>query len=155
MESHNSPRYAPTRNNVRMQTVGERIVMLRKARGMSTSELARAIGVKQPSMWNIESGRTKKLRGDTLAKLCEVLGASPQTILRGIGMSNEAALMEAELLALWRSMDDAQREHVIAIARAMAGQTRPFRTDSAKPDPVSKTSEMAPATSPQTLPVRP
>ena len=45
-----------------MTTPGERIRQAREARGLSQTDLARRVGVKQPSIQNIENGRTKDPR---------------------------------------------------------------------------------------------
>jgi len=103
-----------------MTSMGARIKALREAQGLSITEAARRIGIKQPSMSNIESGKTVKLRGDTLSAICRVFGASPDFILRGYANSTEATLMESELVRLWRAMPEDQRPHVLAVIRAMA-----------------------------------
>lgn len=45
-----------------MTTPGERIRQAREAKGLSQTDLARRVGVKQPSIQNIENGRTKDPR---------------------------------------------------------------------------------------------
>jgi transcriptional regulator with XRE-family HTH domain len=47
---------------------------LRKARGLSQTELARRLGVTQPAVAKIESGRAKNLELKTLAKFVAALG---------------------------------------------------------------------------------
>lgn len=102
---------------------------------MSPSELARAIGIKQPSMHNIESGKTKKLRGDTLAGLCRVLNISPEALLAGAHQSSESLLHESELTAIWRRLTPEDRDHLLAIARALASRMTPRKTAGAPPSP--------------------
>ena len=45
-----------------MTSPGERIRQAREAKGLSQTDLARQVGVKQPSIQNIENGRTKDPR---------------------------------------------------------------------------------------------
>ena len=125
----NSPIYAFLSDAQAVQTTGQLIVTLRMARGMSQPALAKAIGISQPSMHAIESGKTKKLRGDTLAGLCRVLNVSPDVLLGKRRLpNNEALLHEAELVSIWRSLTHEAQMHMLAVARALAGSVppRPF-----------------------------
>jgi transcriptional regulator with XRE-family HTH domain len=106
---------------MRATTVGDRVKALRIAHGMKPSELAKRVGISHPSLFNIEAGLTKKLRGDTLAGLCRVLHVPPDVILHGRGANTiESVLHESELLAIWRELDNEHREHMLALARALA-----------------------------------
>ncbi len=124
MSSRNRHNNESGRDTVAVSTIAARIIALRQARGLSTTELARSCGISQPSMHNIESGRTKTLRGRTLAELARVLGASPDVIL-GKGSFTEAELHEAELLSLWRSLGDSQHQNILSIMRSLVGATQP------------------------------
>jgi len=109
-----------------MHDIGALIVTLRKSRGLSQPGLAKAIGVSQPSMHAIETGKTKKLRGDTLAGLCRVLNITPDVLLGKRRLpSSEALLHEAELLSIWRSLKEETQAHLLAVARALAGALPP------------------------------
>jgi transcriptional regulator with XRE-family HTH domain len=113
--------YCRPRNTLGVSTIGERIRTLRISRRLSQPELAQRIGIKQPSLHNIESDKTKTLRGETLAGLCRELNVSPDVLLgkRKI-VSEEALLHEAEMIGLFRSMPHEAQNHVLAIARALA-----------------------------------
>ena len=50
------------------------LVELRKARGLSQTELGRRLGVTQPAVAKIESGRVKNLELKTLVKFVAALG---------------------------------------------------------------------------------
>ena len=95
-----------------MPTIGQRVRALRTARGISQARLAKLVGISQPALSMIERGDTATLRADTLDGLCRALGATTDMILRGTGnhAGNEAALLEAELLHVWRSLDCADRD---------------------------------------------
>lgn len=127
MLERNSHIYCGAAETFGMPSMGDRIVDLRTALGLSQPELARRIGIKQPSLHNIESGKTKTLRGATLAGLCRVLNVTPEILLQGSrrARSNESVLHEAELLAIWRSLTDADRTHLLAVARALASRPKP------------------------------
>lgn len=104
-----------------MASLGEKIKALRLAHGWSQPELAKKVGISQPSLHNIESGKTRTIRGATLAGLCRVLNVTPEVLLGNKrSVSEEAVLHEAEVVALWRSMSEDARAHVLAVARALA-----------------------------------
>jgi transcriptional regulator with XRE-family HTH domain len=88
-------------------SIGERIAALRKDKGWNQAELARRIGVKQPSIWLIESGNTKSLRADTLMRLASALDSNPYYIWTGFGPSVAAIdpnAEEAQAVDLYRRL---------------------------------------------------
>ena len=88
--------------------------------GLSQPALAKMVGIKQPSLSNIERDQTEKLRGDTLAGLCKALGVTPAQLLEGTGAADPSLLtQEAEILAIWRALTPADRDHLIVVARAL------------------------------------
>lgn len=107
--------------------MGKRIAMLRESRGLSAAELARRIGIKQPSLWAIEHDETLTLKGSTLVALCEELHTTADFILRGgseaVGI--QLAAMEAELLFVLRSLAPEKRVALIEYARYLKGQQAP------------------------------
>lgn len=108
-----------------MATIGERIKTLRKARRLSQPALARLVGISQPSLANIEADKTKTLRGETLAGLCRVLDVAPDVLLGKRRVPSEESLLhESELLGLWRALSEANQEHLLAVARALATKPR-------------------------------
>src|SRR6266850_6755817 len=62
------------------QKVGERIRVKRKERGLSQEGLAKAIGLKRPSMSNIEKGRQNILL-HTFCDIAETLNSTASTLL--------------------------------------------------------------------------
>lgn len=130
--------YHDAREDRRMPSIGTRIAALRAARGLDQTELARRIGISQPSMSNIESGKTQRLRGDTLAGLCRELHVHPDVILKGTAArTTESTLMESEVLGLWRALTPQDQEHLLAVARALAARR-------AAPKPASPPAKPAP-----------
>lgn len=138
----NSPVYGARMQSWHMPTIGARVAALREARGLSQPELAKRIGISQPSLFNIENGRTKTLRGKTLAGLCRELGTTPEVILEGKRTASmEAMLHEQELLSCWRALTPADQEHLLAIARALRDRMRPPsspRPDAAPSAPITR-----------------
>jgi transcriptional regulator with XRE-family HTH domain len=106
-------------------TTGQKVKTLRQARRLSQPALAKLVGISQPSLANIESDKTKTLRGETLAGLCRVLNVSPDVLLgRRRVSSDESLLHESELIGLWRSLSQANQEHLLAIARALGAKPK-------------------------------
>jgi len=67
-------------------TIGGRIIRARDAVGLSTSQLARRLGVKTQTLHNWETDRTEP-RANRLTMLAGVLNVSPTWILVGRGES--------------------------------------------------------------------
>jgi transcriptional regulator with XRE-family HTH domain len=110
-----------------MSSIGKRVAELRERRGLSAAELARRIEIKQPSIWAIENGTTKSLRGNTLTRLCEELRTTADYLLRGMAGPGglELAVMEAELTFTIRALSAEKRIALIEYARFLMGQQRP------------------------------
>lgn len=127
-------------------SIGQTIARLRKARQLSQPELARRVGISQPSLSNIENDKTETLRGETLAGLCRELGVLPDTILRSAPNTNPTAVaQEAELTAIWRVLTTEDRGHLLAAARAFRERMMPGRLSSVAADP-DKIRELSSAT---------
>lgn len=62
------------------ESIGARIARLRREKGMTQVELARALDVSQPVVSDYEND-VIKLSGETIAALCPILGASADEIL--------------------------------------------------------------------------
>jgi transcriptional regulator with XRE-family HTH domain len=63
-------------------TLGERIKQVREELRLKPAEFAREIGVKQPSLWDLENGETKNPSAETLQRMKERYGVSPDYIMR-------------------------------------------------------------------------
>jgi len=71
-----APPHRPKRPTQGEATIVQQLVKLRKARGLSQTQLARKIGVTQPAIAKIEALRVKHLRLDTVSRAAQALGAS-------------------------------------------------------------------------------
>lgn len=95
-----------------MLTLAERAVRARNEKGLKPAEAARLIGIKAPSLWEIEHGETKSIRGKTLVKMAALYGVSERWLNEGIGpmhptpeeqgarLSAEAAKIAADWMLL-------------------------------------------------------
>ncbi len=69
-----------------MSTLGDRLKTVRKERGVSQADLARAVGARQSSINDIESGRNKT--SIYLVKIANVLNVDPVWLENGSGSIN-------------------------------------------------------------------
>lgn len=63
--------------------MGERIRMLRLARGLSQDQLSKKLGVTVGAVSQWESGATENIRLRTFLELCEVLVVTPHYLVLG------------------------------------------------------------------------
>lgn len=69
-------------DNEFLKTMGQRIMVRRKAQRMTQEELAEKLGVSTQMISNLELGK-KAIRPENLAKVCVILGLSADFILTG------------------------------------------------------------------------
>lgn len=67
------------------QTMGDRIKLLRQAKGWSQGDLAGRVGVTAGAISHWESGLTKNIKLETFLRLCEELGTAPHYLIFGPG----------------------------------------------------------------------
>ena len=61
----------------------DRVRQRRKELGLTQVQLAKAAGIRQPSLSNIEKGQTHGLKGDTLMRLAAALGVDAEYLRTG------------------------------------------------------------------------
>lgn len=77
------------------RTIGNRLLAMRKKRGLTQAEVAELAGLSDRTYADIERG-TVNMRLETLLHICRVYGATPDEILVS---ELDASLPESELLA--------------------------------------------------------
>lgn len=117
-----------TRKNQCMDTIGSRIKARRKKLGLTQVDLAVSIGIKQPSLSDIENNVTQDMAATTLAGLCRELRVTPEYVVFGIGPDEDEnlALQEAELLYILRMMPIESREQLVNTARSFVVSLKPI-----------------------------
>ena len=115
-----------------MSTMGERVAALREEAGLKQTELARRIGIRQPSLSSIESNQTKRIAGETLAGLCRELRTTAKYILDGAGPAHppqvEIAEMSAASKAFLRYFNDLtpeEQQKIAEVAKVITGRAVP------------------------------
>jgi transcriptional regulator with XRE-family HTH domain len=71
---------SPENNDEDWVKLAEVVKRYREARGLSQEELGRRIGISKAAISSIEIGRTKSLKGPTLAGLCREFGITPDEL---------------------------------------------------------------------------
>lgn len=104
-----------------MENIGGRVKALRMAQGWSQTEAATHLSIKQPSLADIESGKTKSLAGLTLATMCRVFHTTAEYLMFGTAPHEdpELPLIEAEMLYMLRGMSPERRSALLESARGM------------------------------------
>ena len=121
-------------------------IALAQKRGGSQSDMARACGVKQPSVSAWLSGRTKTLKASTLLKAAKYLGVLPRWLAEGLGPMRDVEPISTAVLAKdpgaiespgwpfrsitsveWLSLAPELRAMVEGYARGLMSSTPPLR----------------------------
>ena len=95
-------------------TLGGRIVYAREAQDLTTSQLARRMGIKTETLQEWETDRAEP-RSNRLLTLAGMLNVSPTRLLTGAGESPVDALTETEMMHIRESIER-MREQVLAVA---------------------------------------
>lgn len=88
----NEPDEAQTAGGRAGEAFGDRLQRLRKAQGLSLSQVAEALGVSKPTVWAWEHGRARPL-ADRIDALAQALGTSAQDLVSGADTSELADLL--------------------------------------------------------------
>lgn len=113
-----------------MGTMGDRVRALRKAQKLSQAELAKRIGITQPSLSLIESGHTASLAGETLYGLCRELGTTDQYILHGTMQPDpEVTKLQNELIRILNMLPPEARPALLCAARGILDAQMSGRRD--------------------------
>jgi len=95
-------------------TLGGRIVYAREAQELTTSQLARRLGIKTATLHGWETDRSEP-RSNRLNTLAGMLNVSPTWLLTGAGESPIDALTETEMMHI-RATVERLREQALTIA---------------------------------------
>jgi transcriptional regulator with XRE-family HTH domain len=66
-----------------METMGDRIKMLRQSKGLNQSQLADAVGVSREAVSQWENGATENIKLQPFLRLYAILGTSPEYLVYG------------------------------------------------------------------------
>lgn len=118
-----------------LDTFAKRLVFWRLRRGFEhQGQFATLVGIKQPSLSELEKGKSDNPAASTLLRLCDLLGLHPQYLLYGTGAPeglNFSAIngIEAQLVMVLRQLPPAQRDALLIDANAMLERARAPKTN--------------------------
>ena len=107
-----------------MNTLGERLIYVRKRNGYTQNSLAEAIGVSRGVIFNIEKNKTVP-QAIVVNAICQTLGINKDWLLRGTGRmedTNEILLSTkilAELYQVSSELSEDEQFYLLDIARAL------------------------------------
>ncbi len=106
-------------------SMGERIALLRRERGLSQAALATATGVSRSAVAQWETDRSGQVNGN-LVRIAEVLDVSLEVLLHGEEARGPQGLTgdELALLRLYRACEAGQRADLLRQARSFTRQPR-------------------------------
>jgi transcriptional regulator with XRE-family HTH domain len=128
MSSLHSDANSDSLDNGDMSLIGRRVRARRNELGLKQGDLARLVGITQPSLSLIESGDTKSLRGTTLVGLARALKTSTRWIMTGKGpheVDPQLSAQEEELLQIFINLTDQNRKALLATGKALEGAQPP------------------------------
>lgn len=104
-----------------MDTPGQRVKWLREEKKMPQLTLAKAIGIKQPSLSQLERGKSKSPAASTLLRIAAVLEANPEWIMHGRGHPFEIDAVESdsEMRDVFSQLSPAHQAAILAAAKAL------------------------------------
>lgn len=86
-------------------TLGSRVKALREEKGYSQNALARAVGIKQPSLWAIEHDKVEDPSSSIIHRLAEVLGTTPDYLLKKVGPRHRGDAAPQDIQAIRTIVD--------------------------------------------------
>lgn len=105
-------------------TVGDRVRWLREQKKMSQGTLCKLIGIRQPSLSALESGRSHRPNAANLMRIAAALDANPDWIVTGNGdpwkVSTPPASGAGDLLEIYNRLDARSQAMLLAAARAIS-----------------------------------
>lgn len=116
-------------------TLGGRLRTLRKSRGYTQLEMAKAMGISQGNYSSIENGVTRDPAASVIARACKFLHTTAEYLMFGAGNTADAQeliLMEQEAVFLLRNAKPQSRELAMRSLRAIT--TEPGTRSNPFPD---------------------
>jgi transcriptional regulator with XRE-family HTH domain len=104
------------------KSVGERIRSLRVDRKLSQEALAKLLGIKQGSLTQLETGKSKAPSSKTLTKLARVFEVDPEWLMTGKGPQQVVSALsekESELVLSFRQLSEEGQDYILSRVRAI------------------------------------
>jgi transcriptional regulator with XRE-family HTH domain len=111
--------YLDGMDTTNVQSFGDRIRTLRKARDLTQMQLAEYVGVSQTAVGAWESGKREVPKGDNLLRLAEALGFDANELMVVTGNSPKESTEEVHLLAAFRVLPKERQLIAIKLLEAL------------------------------------
>lgn len=109
-----------------MQIISQRLISAREENGLSQREMAESLGLSHVGYGAFERGRTLP----SIDYLMEIARITHKPITYFLGIDNDRlSTDEAELLELYRVLNDDRRRFVLGFARMAVQQDRKLETE--------------------------
>lgn len=128
-----------------MDDIGQRIRKLRLERKLTQGQLAKAIGITQGSLTQLETGKSKSPASTTLTELARVFEVDPDWLMTGKGSPQAPVALsdkEAELVLVFRELSTEGQDYVIGRAKSVQ------RDERAAAGPRRRTTDQPPKVAP-------
>lgn len=112
-----------------VSTIADRVAKAREALGLAPADFAKLLGIKQPTLWQLENGKSKRPRADTLMAMAAA-GINPDYIMKNKG---PILLAEFERTADEQAIVESMRELADEERAQVRNLIRLFRRNSGKP----------------------
>lgn len=109
------------------KAVGKRVEGLREDRGWTQPVLAAMAGISQPTLWAIENGQTKEVTARSLIGIARALETTWEYLWDG-AEDADGSEQEAELVSIFRRLQEPGRLAVLQSARSVLSVTPPRQT---------------------------
>lgn len=110
-----------------METWNKRLTQAREDLGWSKTKLAQEVGVSNPTVTDWENGDIKKLEGENLLKICDVLHVRPRWLQFGEGSMRDS-YSDPKIKAVLSAMQDLpeyKKDILVQTSTALAEQPKP------------------------------
>lgn len=110
-----------------METINGRIKSLRLSMRLTQVQLADRCAVTQPTIANIERGRTTEIKGSLLLKLAQQLNTTTIYLIHGAKDENshEDSMIQSELTAIFGKLSIEDKQVLVRTARGLLQTTSP------------------------------
>lgn len=109
-------------NSGMAKTFGQRLKELREARKLTQDQVAQAVGIKQGSFTQLETGKSKRPSSVTLTRLGRYFEVDPEWLLTGKGQQTPVETFseaETELILLFRALSKVGQDYILGRAKAI------------------------------------
>lgn len=110
-----------------METINRRVKSLRLSMRLTQVQLADRCGVTQPTIANIERGRTTEIKGSLLLKLAQQLNTTTLYLVHGAKneVAHEESMLLSELNNIFYKMTDEDKRALLRTARGLLQTSSP------------------------------